>query len=350
MRKARYKIVEAQTRAKVVEKLKTLRDLQATGVSLGSPAVTVRQYLHSWLEDRVRRKVKATTHIGYQTIVDRHIIPHLGNVLLGKLTGDHVQRLINLKLDEGLSRRSACYIHAVLRAALNRAVASRVLAYNPAKGVDLPPATKFRVQPYNPDEARQFLKAFAADRLYGLYVLAIASGMRLGELLALQWDNLNLEEATVSVEGTLRKIKGRFLITKPKTISSDRWVALPEVAIVALRDHKLRQAQERLIIGDQWSGANHVFTTARGAGIDGPNLTKRFRLQLKRFGLRDIRFHDLRHTAASILINSGSSMSSVSKMLGHSALAVTADLYSHIFESTQRETARKMDRALELQR
>ena len=199
----------------------------------------------------------------------------------------------------------------------------------------------------SPAEARRLLEAARGDRLQALYELAIATGLRQGELLALRWSDLDLDAAVLRVERTLQRTKNGLRFGPPKTKSSRRSVALPTRTVRGLRAHRARQAEERIAIGAAWLDGALVFTTERGSPIEASNLRRRsFQPLLIRAGLESIRFHDLRHTAATLMLEQGIHPKVVSEMLGHSRISTTLDLYSHVTPSLQRGAAIAMDQLL----
>jgi integrase len=349
-KKPRYKIVQAKSQQVVARRVKELVRLKNSGLDLSADRITLAKYLDQWLTERVQRRVRPSTFVSYSMLVKLHIIPSLGSFRLGKIAALDIQRLVNQKHDEGLSPRSVRYLYSVLRSALKQAKNGQLIERNPSEGVDLPRLRKFKIDPYTPDEARRFLEAIQLDRLRALYVVAISTGMRQGELLALQWDNvdLNSNSPVVRIENTIRRTAGKLRLSDPKSDSSRRFLPLPQIAVDALASHRARQEQERLLTGSKWKETGFVFTTTVGTAMDGSSLSNRFRKLLTTLKLRVIRFHDLRHTAASLLINEGDGPRQVMEMLGHSQISLTMDLYSHIFESTKRESARKMDQVLKV--
>jgi integrase len=198
------------------------------------------------------------------------------------------------------------------------------------------------------EQVRVLLAAAAGERLEALYVLAHATGMRLGELLALKWSGVDLEEATLQVRSTLQRTKAGYTFADPKTARSRRAVALSATAVEALRRHRIRQAKERLQLGEVWSNLDLVFTDEVGSPLDGISVLRyAFHPLLKRAGLPIIRFHDLRHTAATMLLGRGVNVKVVSEMLGHSHISITLSLYGHVLPHMQREAAAAMDAVFE---
>lgn len=195
-----------------------------------------------------------------------------------------------------------------------------------------------------PEQARSLLAAAAGNRLEALYVLALTTGLRQGELLALKWKNIDFDGSALEVRGTLQRVKAGLVVAEPKTAKSRRRVDLSLAGLAALRQHKVCQAEERLRLGSAWQDNDFVFTDEEGAPIEATKfLRTSFAPLLKAAGLPAMRFHDLRHTAASLLMGRGIHAKVVSEMLGHSQIAITLDLYSHVTPTMQREATLAMD-------
>ena len=203
------------------------------------------------------------------------------------------------------------------------------------------------MQTLSPEQARQLLDTAAGDRLGALYVLALSTGMRQGELLALHWENLDLDAASLQVRGTLRRVDGGLAVLEPKTAASRRQITMPAAAVDALRRHRAAQNEERLRIGSAWHDNDLVFANEIGRPIEPGNLVRRsFQALLAQAGLPRIRFHDLRHTAATLMLSRGVHSKIAAETLGHSRVGVTLDIYSHVTPTMQREAAAAMDEVL----
>ena len=291
-------------------------------------------YLKRWLNDSVRGSVKPITHQSYGVLVNKHLIPALGNVRLSKLTPAHLQGFYRAKLDAGLSPRTVQYMHVVLHRALKQALRWGLVMRNVAEAVDPPKVPKKEITPLSPEQARAFLEAARGDRLEALYVLAVHTGMRQGELLALRWDDVDLDRGVLRVRGT-------------KTARSRRTVKLSETALESLTHHLTRQPEEIDRVGSMWRENGLVFATVIGTPLNRHNLTQRsFRPLLEGADLPRIRFHDLRHTCATILLSQGVHAKFVQELLGHATIAITLDTYSHVLPQMGGGTAEAMDKAL----
>ena len=303
------------------------------------------QFLGRWLSDSVKPAVRPRTFQSYQELVRLHLGPVLGRIPLAKLQPQNVQALINAKLSTGLSPRRVQYIHAVLRRALGQAQRWDLVQRNVARLVDSPRVERVDIEPYTPDEAKAFVQAIRGDRLEALFHLALAIGLRQGEVLGLSWTDVDFDRGQLSVRASLQRIDGEFRIVEPKSARSRRVIALPEPSLRVLRGHRLRQLEERLFAGPLWEDTGLVFTTPTGAPLSDGHVRKRLYQILRHSGLRRLRFHDLRHACASLLLAQNVHPRVVMETLGHSTF--TMDLYAHVIPSLQREAAGKMGQLLD---
>jgi integrase len=222
-----------------------------------------------------------------------------------------------------------------------------LVSRNVAKLVDPPRVPRHEIEPLTPEQARRLIEAAAEDRLRALWVTALATGLRQGELLALRWEDVDLDvRKTLRVRHTLARVDGKLKLLEPKTERSRRSVSLPEVVVTALRAHRTRQRMERLVAGSRWQDTGHVFATTIGTPIEAARVTRSFALALERAGLPHIRFHDLRHAAATFLLAQGFTLEDVKNLLGHSSIVLTSNTYGHVLEGRQQQVARGMDMVL----
>jgi integrase len=247
-------------------------------------------------------------------------------------------------LDSGLAPATVHKLHVVLHKALKAAVADGLIPRNAAAGLKLPRIIREEINPLDPEEARHLLETASGDRLEALYVLALNTGMRLGELLALKWDDVDLERGVLRVRRTLTHVDKAYVLGEPKTKKSRRTIRLTAGAVQALRDHLARQLEEMERMGSLYQPGGLIFATEAGTIINPSNLRNRsFKPLLKRAGLRPIRFHDLRHTCATLLLGKDVNPKIVSEMLGHASVSITLDIYSHLLPDMQERAARALE-------
>jgi integrase len=306
------------------------------GVPIPPERGTVGQFLQEWLEGTVKTKVRSSTYTSYRDIVRLHLEPELGKVRLSKLTQTEVQRLLNQKLKEGLSPRRVDYIRAVLRGALNQALRWGRVSRNVAGLAHSPRIPKHEVEPLTPSQAAVLLDTVKGGRLETLCRVALALGMRQGEILGLSWDDVDLDEGVIHVRHSLQREDGTFVLVELKSDRSHRTIGpIPSDLIDALRAHRTRQAEDRLA-SDRWDNKwELVFTSPTGRPLHATDVTHALQALLERAGLPRKRFHDLRHTCASFLLAQGVSPRVVMEILGHSQISLTLDTYSHVLPAVQ---------------
>jgi len=341
----RRRYVSGKTRREVEEKLTKAKAERDGGLLFDTYSGTLGPYLEGWLDDVVRNTVKQRTLENYAYIVRRHITPELGRVKVKDLRPDSVRRLYREKLDSGLSNRTVRLVHTVLNKALKQAVLDGVLPRNVCEAVKAPRQIKREIHPLDPAQASTLLEAAKGDRLEALYVLAITAGLREGELLGLRWEDVELERGAVQVRRQLaRTKKDGISFTTPKRGKS-RSVKLANRAVKALENHREHQSEEHLRLCIPHSQDNNlIFTSTAGTPLDPSNFTYHaFRPFLQRAGLPKIRFHDLRHTCATLLLGKGVHPKIVQEMLGHANISETMDTYSHVLPNMQEAAAGAME-------
>ncbi len=341
------KSVYGKTREEVRDKMvKALAD-RADGLVFDDDNVTVGEYLDSWLQSVVRGSVRQSTYERYEVAVRVHIKPALGRLKLAKLTPARVQSFYRGKLDDGCAPASVNKLHVTLHKALDQAVKWHMVPRNVAEAVRAPRPAPKEMRPLSPDETRRFIQAACGDKLEALYVLAVHTGMRQGELLGLKWQDVDLENGKLSVRHTVTKSGGRLLLGEPKTKKSRRTIILGAGAVSALREHLAGQVKEIERLGDLYRDEGLVFASEVGTIMNPANLRKRsFASLLVRAKLPRIRFHDLRHTCATLLFGRGVHPKYVQELLGHSNIAITLDTYSHVIPGMGDHAARAMEDAL----
>lgn len=335
------KYIRGKTKKAVADKLTKLANQKLDGMLEVESKLSVGDYLDRWLTDSVKMSTAITTHASYSSHVELYLKPNIGGVKLVKLTPSHVARLYSQMEVDGKSPRMRQMVHATLHRALKVAMKWGLVQRNVADAVDRPKAPKVEIKPLCADEVRKLLKAAESDRLHALYVLAIGAGMRCGELLALQWQDIDLKAGMIAVRRTLIELSGQQSFGEPKSAKGRRAIHLPTVAVDALRLHKAHMMQEG-------HGTNPlVFVTTEGTPFLRSDLRRHsFLPLLKRAGISIIRFHDLRHTSATMLLSEGIHPKIVQERLGHSTINLTLDTYSHVLPSMQEDAAGKLNAAM----
>jgi integrase len=334
--------VYGRTRLEVAQKLRDALKRQDDGEPVAASKETVGTYLIGWLVG-VKPSLRPGTHLRYQQLVTQHVLPKHGTLPLKGFTAAHVQRVIAAMLDAGLAPSTARQTRAILHKALKQAVQRGLVARNVVDGAPAPRVERREMKSLNAEQAMRLMDAAQSEPLGALYVLGVSSGLRLGELLGLRWADVDLERRTLGVNVTLQRVGREYVLAAPKTKQSRRLVTLPAVAVEALRRHRTQQNADRLRLGGAWLHPEMVFTTELGDYVNGTNLRHTFNPMLKRAGLPRIRIHDLRHSAATLMMANGVHPKVVSEMLGHANIAITMDTYSHVGESMKRQASDALD-------
>lgn len=304
------------------------------------------EFLEQWL-GTIRESVRPKTLHQYTQIVRGHIAPLLGEIKLKELRPDQIQNLYNLKMDKGISARTVLLIHAVLHRSLNHALRLGIVNRNPVDAVQRPKFKKKEMKILNESQTRAFLSAVKGDRCEALYWLAVSTGMRQGELLGLKWSDVDWRNKRVYIQRQLQRLPEQHLaFTEPKSAAGKRVIVLSTTLIEKLKDHIALQDQEIHRAGVRWQENDLIFPSVIGTPLDHRNLFRDFKIILNSAGLPDIRFHDLRHTAATLMLLQGIHPKVVQERLGHSDISLTLNTYSHVLPSMQEEAAEKMDEIL----
>lgn len=349
----RRKYAYAATQAEAIKALKKLAGRAVEGQLLTTTTPTVSAFLADWQATNADAW-RPSTRRSYAGAIKTYLSPAFGALRLEQLTPALVQRwLLQHKTEHG-ARRRIVLAHAVLRSALSEARRLQLVTLNAAELVKVPKPTTRAIAPLGVDQAAAFLTAAHAHRLGALFSVALACGLRLGEATGLSWADVDQESGEVQVRQQLQRVGKQLVLQDLKTDRSRRALLLPGVCLDALKAHRKRQLAERLKAGPDWVETGLVFTSyARrgngrkvGAGLQPRNVLRVLHALLSRAGLPRMRFHDLRHSAASLLIAAGVELVEVSQLLGHSQVRVTADLYAHLQRQTAARAARHMDAVL----
>jgi integrase len=343
--KRKRKYLYGKTRKEVADKLKAAHHDQATGMDLAIERQTLAEFLDTWLEQTVKVRNREGAYEIYAQIVRSHITPAIGKHQLTKLTPEQVQAMLNRLIDSGLAPRTVRNVRAVLRDALNQAVKRRRIPYNVATLVEIPRAEKPAIAPLTPEQARALLGAVRGDPLEALYRVALSLGLRRGEVLALRWEDIDFNQQELKVTGSVRRSVGVLRRRPPKTHSSIRTLPVPAILLRVLRQHRVRQDKARQRA--DWQEHGLVFPSSVGTLMEPGNLHRHFKVVLVRAGLpTTVRFHDLRHSCATLLLAQGVPLVVVRDTLGHTQISTTADIYGHVLPDTHRQAVDGLDTLL----
>lgn len=389
----RRKAVYGRTRQEVAGKIRQAQDQADKGLPFPNERQTVGEFLQSWLTQK-QRALRPRAFASYEQTIRDHLLPGLEKLPLWKVTPQHVAAWFDRHQTAGASARTIRYARAILRAALNQALSWGLVARNVASLVEAPRHVAKQIQPLTPEQARTLIDAARPHRLGALLSVATALGLRLGEAVGLRWVDINFPAGELSVRQALersggngavrrplvqkrhdlrrrlkaapprsaerrelreqlaalrvewRKVRTTLRVTEPKSARSRRTVKMPSVVIVALKAHRVQQNKERLATGGEWVDSGLVFTTPRGTPLDPRNATREYRTILADADLPPARFHDLRHTAATLLLAQGVDPRTIMETLGHSQISLTLNTYSHVMPALQADAAAKIDAIL----
>jgi integrase len=309
--------------------------------------MTLGEVLERWVKDNLSLKVTPATKASYSSVIEHHIKPALGRKRLTKLQPDDVQALISSKLDAGLSPRTVRLIRGILVQVLNHAVRQGRVARNVAALTDGPRMEQRREgRSLTIGQAKKLLAAIVGERLEALYLVMITTGIRTGEALGLPWKHVDLEKGLITIRQCLSRQPGGTIIRDGKTGRKGwRTIELAPPVVTTLLDHRDRQTKERREAGRAWDDHGLVFCTVIGTPLDPDNHRKTFSVITKRAGIGTWRPHELRHSATSIMLAQRVPIEVVSKILGHTSIRITADVYGHLLDHQQSAAAKAMAEA-----
>ena len=342
------KSVLAKTKKECVEKLQKLKEecggLKPEKVRSEMP---FGDWLTYWYENHSKPKIRPTTQETYESRIRLHIIPEIGNIPLNKLTQNDLQQFYGRlkksgrkrftdKYGEGLSDRMVRMCHATCRSALEKAVQDGLIRVNPAIGCKLPPKKAREMQVLDRDELQRFLIQTKVEGYYEFFLLELSTGLRRGEIVALQWDDLDFQTGVLSVSKQVNAVKGELQFTTPKTKSSIRKIVLPPALVEVLREYK------KTVVSRWMFPSPLKYDMPISPGVAERQLSRILELS----GCKHVRFHDLRHTFATLALQGGMDIKTLSAMLGHVSAATTLDIYTHITDDMQRQAAANIDRGI----
>jgi integrase len=344
-RKKAYCKTKQEAQRKKNEMLRELeRGMLATG-----PQRKLGEYIQDWLENIHKSKLRLGVYLNYRKHV-KHIVAGLGDIWLQKLTPQQVQSFLTKKLADGLSPKYVREMLGVLRLALNNAVQWGYLSRNVCELVTRPRIPKHDITPLTLEQARRFRQHIQGHRFEVLITLAVVTGMRRGELLSLRWSDIDFQRSILQVLHTVDRFTGHgYVEGEPKSAAGVRSIRLPGFLVDMLKQHRVRQMAQKSQ-AKAWEERDLVFPNSRGGYLHPNHLGEAFRALLEQAGLPAIRFHDLRHSAATILLSMGVNIKVIQEMLGHSDISITLRVYGHLLPSMQQEAVDKWDSAFQKQK
>jgi len=339
-----YKYAKSQHEAR--SWLEETRDQIKSGLTFSGAQISLEKFLQDWL-GACQASIRPKTFHQYAQIVHMYLSPGLGNVKLKDLRADHIQSLYNALLRNGKSERTVLLNHSVLHSALNQALRWGLIGRNPAQAVMRPKLRRKEMKTLSDLQARALLKIAKGSRLDALLWLALTTGLREGEILGLKWSDLDWTAKRLKIQRQLQRLEGKGLVfAEPKSMAGRRAVTLSSDIISRLHGQRVIQAYEKLFAGDRWQENDLIFPSTLGTPLDPRNLYRQFKKALQEARLPNIRFHDLRHTAATLMLQQHTHPKVVQERLGHSDISLTLNTYSHVLPDIQEEAAEKMTRVL----
>jgi integrase len=313
------------------------------GLTYEGTLLTLEKFVELWLSGKELSR-RPRTVFQYRKIASTHILPFMGSIKIKDIAPGHIKQLYAIKRDEGTGARTLQIIHAVLHCALKQAVREGLLGRNPVDAIERPKVEQTEFNIFNEEQSRQFLKIASGSTFEAVFYLALTTGMRQGELLGLKWSDVDWEKSTLHVQRQLQQVEGKgYALVPPKTKAGKRQIKLGQVMLVQLAAHRERQALVKSFAGNRWQENDLIFPTTIGTPLDHKRVTKEFKELLQKAGLPEMRFHDLRHTSISLLLENGTPLNTVQRRAGHSKASVTADIYGHVMAGSQNEAAENIE-------
>lgn len=336
-----------KTWQEVAEKRDRAKNDLRQGTFVEPTKLTVGEWLDTWLDDYKKPRLRQLVWESYEVIVRCHLKPAIGSLPLKDLRPEHLQRLYNEKFASGLSPSTLKHIHLVIHGALQQALKNQLVVRNVSEATTLPRGERKDIRALSPEEEDRFLEVLGEDRLGPAFITLLGTGLRRGELLALRWQDVDLTEGVIHVRRDMVRTKQKGLVfQEPKTAKSRRSIPLPDDVVTALKSHKIRQAQEKLLAGPAYRDNGLVFCTEIGTPIEPRNFNRKFYQLRKKAGIEDVNLHALRHTYATRLLEKGVSLKVVQELLGHSKYDMTANVYSHVSPELKREAVAALNGTL----
>jgi integrase len=335
-----------KTQSECREWLRNTQSQIQNGLTLAGSRITLLEFQEQWLGS-IRESVRSKTLGQYTQVVRYHIAPRLGSIKIKDLRPDVIQRFYQDQIESGASARTVLLIHSVLHRSLVIALKLGLIGRNPVDAVTRPKVRRKEMRVLTDDQARAFLSASKQTRHACLFHLALHTGMREGELLGLMWKDIDWVNRQIHVQRQLQRVPGKGLsFTEPKTAAGRRTIVISPTMIDYLRKHLEEQDSNKKVKTEEWKENDLIFPTKLGTPMHPTSMYKEYKALLRKTDLPDIRFHDLRHTSATLLLQQGIHPKIVQERLGHSDIGMTLNTYSHVLPSMQQDAALKLDELL----
>lgn len=315
------------------------------GEFIDSKNMTVEDYLYKWLKDYAEQNVAPKTYKSYKDTIKNHLIPHLGKYKLDKLTPSIIQGFYSYcRNNTTLSNTTILYNHKILNQALKHAVQWQLLARNPCEATQPPRKNKYEAKTLNNEEVKMLLDYCKDSTIYTAILIAVTTGMRQAEIAGLRWEDVDLKKKTIYIKNTLQRIEGKLKPMPTKTHNSKRTVVMLDLLVDHLKKVRKKQLENKLKTVEDCGSFEYVCSWDNGTPMDPHYICKTFRKIIKKINIPQIRFHDLRHTHATLLLKEGIHPKIVSERLGHSQIGITLDLYSHATLNMQKSAVEQLEK------
>lgn len=328
-----------EAQADVAKKITELNE----GTFVEPSKITLKDYLVQWLEIK-KMCVEKSTFSSYSSNITYHIIPSIGMIALHKLNVIHIQKCYKSALDNGVSNNSILLLHRILKTALNLAVKQNIISRNPADFVEIPKKEKTSIQTWTEEEVKRFLLHSQESRYHIAYLIAITTGMRLGEVLGLRWQDVDFRNHTVTINQTVGgddKVKNTA-----KTNASKRTIPVPVETIEAIKKHRIQINKEKLRMGSAYQDLDLINCNESGGVLKRDPFRRKFYKEINNAKVKKIKIHDLRHTHATILLKQGVNPKIISERLGHTDISLTLRVYSHVLPNMQEEAVKNFGKSI----